>query len=159
MTIETVYFAAQILAAVAIVGTLLYGIAQLRINNRLARVQLTQQIGISLNEFYRDLSDSPEKSRIWRSGLRDEGELTPDEKTQFTLLCTAAFIGFEMQFRLSAEELVTRQFFDRGARQLEYIVAQPGIRRWWPKNRLNFNEDFISWVDGMIEKQAEGAEA
>ena len=159
MTIETIYFAAQILAAVAIVGTLLYGIAQLRINNRLARVQLTQQMGMGLHEFYRDLGEHAEKSRIWRDGLRDENKLSPDERTQFTLLCTAAFIGFELQYRLSAEQLVTRQFFDRGARQLEYMVAQPGIRRWWPKNRLNFNQDFTSWIDGMIEKQVESADA
>lgn len=159
MTIETMYFVAQILAAIAIVGTLLYGIAQLRINNRLARVQLTQQMGMGLHEFYRDLGEHTEKSRIWRDGLRDEGKLTQDEKTQFTLLCTAAFIGFELQYRLSTEQLVTRQFFDRGARQLEYMVAQPGIRRWWSKNRLNFNEDFTAWVDRMVEKRAESTDA
>ena len=141
---------AEIFSASAILITLVYGAFQIRSSNRLARVQLTQQMGMGLHEFYRDLSSNSEKARIWREGLLDTGTLSPDERTQFTLLATAAFVGYEMQYRLSAEAMVPREFFERGARQIRYMMTQPGIRKWWPKNRLNFNQDFVAWIDQML---------
>ena len=147
MTLETYGNIAEIFSAVAILITLGYGILQLRINNKLARVQLTNQTGQSVHEFFLALGMDAQATKVWHDGLFNYQSLSPNERNQFTHLCTAAFLGLEIQFRLQTEHLIAQQMFDRGDRQLQFLLAQPGFINWWPSNRNNFNSDFVEYVD------------
>jgi len=142
---------AEVFSAFAIIITLGYGIIQIRINNRLARAELTHRTGTGLLEFYLLLGKDAPAARIWRDGVTGAKPLQPDERTQFTLLCTSAFIGFESQFRLQNEKLLTRDFFDRGDLQMKYMMSQPGIQKWWPRHRINFSTEFAMQMDIYLE--------
>lgn len=152
MTIETAYFIAQIIAAGAIIGTLVYGIIQIRDTNRLARNQLSYSAMVSISEFNRAIGLDKASSRIWRKGHSGDDDLNEDERTQFNLLMMSAFSGFEAQLLLSEDGLINPAVVDRSHRQIRYMMSRQGARKWWPKNRDNFTSEFRKTVDSIFNE-------
>ena len=101
MTIELAYYIAQIVAAIAILGTLYYGIRQIRMNNELTRVQHINTSMTGYMDMNLKLGETPQMARVWTLGLKDDPSLSEDERRQFNLILFAAFYGYEGQFEMS----------------------------------------------------------
>ena len=154
-TLEAVAYVAQVIGVLAIIGTLAFGITQIRESNRLAQIDLTTRIGLGLTEFNMNLGLNPQAAEIWRTGMLDQSKLDENTRTQFTMLCTSAFNGYETQFRLHQENMLADVMFERSVRQLTFFSTLQGVRDWWPRHRANFNTDFAQFVDGIIDETSE----
>lgn len=128
MSLESTYFIAQIIAAAAVIGTLVYGIVQIRINNRLALTQLTNETQQFVNDYNLAIGLDQTAARTFRKGLSDDETLEPDEWTQFNFLITAAFSHYEQQLFLRRQKLIATEVFDRADRQLRFLLSQEGVK-------------------------------
>ncbi|TNE58160.1 MAG: hypothetical protein EP340_06240 [Alphaproteobacteria bacterium] len=150
MNIETAYFIAQIVAALAIIGSLGYAIAQIKINNRLMKIQLSHATVTGIASYNQSLGLDKQAARVWRKGLKGDSDLDEDEWMQFNLLCASAFNGYESHLVLEQEGLINPDLAHRYHTQLEHIVSRPGIMNWWSKQRDNFSQNFRDEVDTLI---------
>ncbi|TNE40595.1 MAG: hypothetical protein EP347_03380 [Alphaproteobacteria bacterium] len=155
MNIETAYFIAQIIAALAIIGSLAYAILQIKINNRLMKIQLSHATATGIASYNQNLGLDKQAARVWRKGINGDQDLDDDEKMQFNLLCSSAFNGYESHLVLERDGLINPELADRYHAQLEHIVSRPGIKLWWSKQRANFSQHFRDEVDGLIARSIE----
>jgi len=153
--LEAASYVAQIIGVLAIVGTVMFGIKQIQESNRLARIDLTTRVGLGLTDYSMNIGLSPQASGVWRTGMLDQSKLDENTRTQFTMLCTSAFNGYETQFRLHQENMLADVMFERSVRQLTFFSTLQGVRDWWPRHRANFNTDFAQFVDGIIDETSE----
>ena len=138
----------QIISAGAIIGTLIYAIMQIKANNHLARIRLTFDTLQVMHEFNREIGLDNGAARVWRKGLRNDGDLDADEKTQFNLMVASVFNGFECHVLLEQEGLIDPIVW--GDRQMQFMLSRPGVRQWWPKNRDIFNPQFRDYTDAAL---------
>jgi len=148
-----IYYIAQIVAALAILGTLYYGVRQIETNNQLARVNFFGDLARGYADFNLALSESPERARVWGLGSQNDASLSNDEKTQFSLMCYAAFYSMEGQYNAYAEGWLP-ELLERGDRQLALLLSFPGVQQWWPGARMNFSPVFANRVDELVVRAA-----
>jgi hypothetical protein len=149
MTIETIYYIAQTIAAIAILGTLYYGIRQIQMSADVSRANYMNTSMGGYMEFNLRLGDTPQKALVWQKGLRGDASLNEAERAQFDMLCYAAFYGYEGQF-LMRQEGSAADLFVRGEDQVRYLVTLPGVTAWWKRARPNFRPDFAAHMDELM---------
>lgn len=152
MSIETIYYISQTIAALAILGTLYYGVRQIQMSADVARANTMNSSMSGYMEFNLRLADTPQKAYVWQQGLRGDASLGKEERAQFELLCYAAFYGYEGQLMMRKESKAA-DLFDRGQDQLRHLVSLPGVQAWWKRARPNFRPEFAAEVDAMTKEQ------
>lgn len=150
MTWTNVVTAAEIIASVAVVVSLIYLAKQVRLQareNRTAVVaSLTQQWGEALQTFaaHQDLY------AIWMRGIEDFDSLSPEERGRFSALLvnlTQIFEGLHLHHRDGKVDAGLWESFDN---RLRDVFALPGVQKWWALRRHWHTQGFQRHVDRAI---------
>ena len=97
MTLEDIYFVSQSVASLAVISSLIYLGVQVRYAERSQRGIMQQGRADRTAQASLTVA-SPELARVWRKGMSVEPALSPDEFTQWMLLCRAMFLSGEDSF-------------------------------------------------------------
>lgn len=144
----------QSVAALAVIASVIYAAVQIRRNTVLARNQLVFGMMTSLHEFLRVLGSETQIARVWRMGLEGDASLSQDEKTQYSMLMMAGFVGFENQMYLYRSGMFANEMKDRADRQIIFMLSQPGGANWWRRQKINLSDLFIDYVDRLLASAA-----
>ena len=91
MNWEAVGAIAELLGSVAVIGTLLFLVVQIRTNSVMIQNATTQDSANAVADWARQLTGNPELYRIYRTGLRDDAELSKEDRGLFDLVLFQAF--------------------------------------------------------------------
>jgi len=139
----------QLVAAVAVVGSLLYLAGQVRHGSRVARVTGGEVLAANLRGFSQPLARDAELNRIWNVGIEGGGELSPSERSRFLHLATQ--FGKLVE---SAHLYHTAGIMDDGtwagwhAAARHYFTA-PGWKAYFAVRSDLYSPDFRAFVDQL----------
>jgi hypothetical protein len=130
MTLEDAYYVSQIVAAVAILASLIYAGLQFRIFAKQAREARLAAATSDIQQFRHAIVTDRDVARIDRDGL--EGLEKLDELDQWRF-------GAMMQ-NLTSNFYLSMEFGDASPvgfteESLRWIVSRPGYRAWWSRDK------------------------
>jgi hypothetical protein len=142
---------AQVAAAIGLIPSLIYLAIQVREQNRVNRrasldLHSTQQI-----ELIRTINESPDFSSIYLRGLKDFESLDPASRLRFGAYLMRVFRYWDGIYFHYADGAMPPQFWQSVRRQIQDVVAYPGVQAWWASRKHWYTEEFNALIDGVID--------
>lgn len=145
----------EILAAIAVVITLIYLAKQIRQNSQAVEVSALRDTTDQWNRWSEVLATSPELADIVARGNQSYRNLPEVEALQY-----GAYIQMFFDCVESSRVLVLEHQVQRDVEVLETIVARricmPGFAEWWSENHVDYSADLVDWINHIGEKQKSG---
>ena len=156
MSLEELYFLSQIIAAVALVASLLFVALQLRQNTRqmkssqldtkiaseMAGLQMTQHSVLSL-------ASDETLSEIVARGRQSLTDLSPSERRRFGHYLMGSLYHTQFAFLVYYEGGSSDNAWQGHGGNLAPMLRSPGGREWWRRHRQNFVPEYRAWIDGL----------
>jgi len=137
----------EILAAVAVVISVVYLAIQIRRNTTATHSQTHYLTTTALSETAATIASSAELSRVYRLGLSSPDELDEDEYFRFALIGTSQFRTFENLYFQYRAGLVNTGFWAGHRENILWFYHRPGMQIWWKEKRLGFSEGFREFLE------------
>jgi hypothetical protein len=149
MTVPDISTVANILAAIGVMGSLVFVGLQVRQSNRQMReaairhhVDRIAGIGLALSESA-DLAD------LWVRGLKDLDALTPPERARFINYFTYALRIWEQLHLQNLTGVMDRELWDANVKILADIRNTPGTMAAWKIRRHIFTPRFQAFYESL----------
>ena len=91
MTLEEIFWLSQTIAAVAIVGSLLFVAMEVRSSNQVSRHWIVEELLADYRDMRMGMASNADVARAWLSGLHDFAALDPLDKVRFSLTADMLF--------------------------------------------------------------------
>ena len=141
----------EILAAIAVVATLIYLAKQIQQNSQAVEVSALRDTTEQWNRWSEVLATSPHLAEIVLRGNKSYRSLSEVEALQYGAYIQMFFDCVESSRALDLEYDVQKNV------ELEMIVArrikQTGFAEWWSENHFDYNADLVAWISNVREKQ------
>jgi hypothetical protein len=149
ITVADLAHIADIVAAIGIIGSMIFVGVQLRQNTRSVRSSALQQNTDHWQNYYAFLAD-PKFAATFAKGSAGH-DLEQAEFNQFFLLCRALLMGMENQHYQFQQGLIDKEAY-AGFQVVmkEQIAAFPGIRAMWQLTRHCYSADFGRFLDQIV---------
>lgn len=145
----------EILAAIAVVVTLIYLAKQIRQNSQAVEISALRDTTEQWNRWSEVLATSPQLAEIVSRGNKSYRNLPEVEALQY-----GAYIQMFFDCTESSRALVLEHEVQKDIEVLEKIVARriilPGFAEWWSENQLDYDADLSAWINSICEKQESG---
>ena len=133
MTLDQIFSASQIAAAIAVVASLFFVGLQLRQSDRTQRADSLQ----SVLDGYRDRTFLPgitsgEVASIWARGLTSIDLLTANEKIRFWWILLNEFLHMQHVVKLRELKMIEPVDYDAWIAYTASLVKTPGAAALWP---------------------------
>ncbi len=156
MTLESIYFIAQIVSAAAIIVSLVFVGIQIRQNteqtqdaNRIAKAQMHQQIADSHNNFmmtYGTFVEGVGEAMHSADALR---KLPRAQLEQFTALQLAFWKHLENVYYQHKSGFVSDEYWSSTVKFATVVLYRDGVQSWWKSRRDLFADEFISFIESQ----------
>lgn len=147
--LEHIFETSQIIAAAAVVASLLYLARQLRQAERIQRATMQQGRADRIAQASLAIAN-PELARIYQKGIAGDPELSHEEFTQWMMLCRAVFLSGEDSFLQHEAGLLTESAFATYVAGLKFFISMPGARAAWKLSEDQFGSDFRSFGNAVL---------
>ncbi len=152
MTLSELGALGELIGGVAVVVSLVYLAIQIRDSTKAARASRVQAVLSESQAFLRVIAADTPSARVFRLGLADSGELSEDERAQFTAQLMLMFRNFEnmfVQYQLRDRDDLAWQ---SGVAALERFVGFPGSQKFWSDRSDAYTPEFRKVVDSIRER-------
>ena len=147
MTLEHAFFASQIVAAIAVLVSLIFVIIELRQNRLATRGSTTQAHIANWVGVLTPIIEHADVARIWRLGISDINTLTEDERVRFIILVAGIFRFIEGARLQWLQGHLDGTHWTNLERNLRDIASQPGFKSYWAMRRHWYTDDFRAWYE------------
>lgn len=154
MTLEEIYYISQIVAVVAILGSLLAIYFQMRQNHAFVRANEQREFLDQVREWWALSAESEEKFQTICSGLQDFHGLDRFQQAQFHAWAAdmqAIFTGAFFQHRST---LISPSSHEGMARAFLSILNTPGGHAWWEMSSKTANKDVVTYLNARLAAEA-----
>ncbi len=145
----------EILAAIAVVVTLIYLAKQIRQNAQAVQVSALRDTTEQWHRWSEVLAASPELADIVARGNKSYKQLPENEAMRYGAYVQMFFDSTESYRSLIVEHQVQKELD-----VLESIVArricETGFREWWSENHPDYNSEFVDWINGIFANVESG---
>jgi hypothetical protein len=148
MTIQDFGALGELVAAVAVVITLVYLTIQVRQGNNLVRAQTRQSMMEQTRAELYKLIDEPSILYCFSK----EEALTPDEKAKFTSWLAAAMRQREYEWSQYRNGVIDRATWETYQRLIPHLVGTQRALKWWQKSTQFFEPGFVKSVNELLAR-------
>lgn len=145
----------EILAALAVVVTLVYLAKQIRQNSRAVQVSALRDTTEQWHRWSEVLATSPELADIVARGNISYEQLPEDDALRY-----GAYVQMFFDSTESYRSLVLEHEVQKDLDVLESIVARrlaaAGFQEWWAENNPDYESGFIDWINGILASLEDG---
>jgi hypothetical protein len=158
---EAVGAIAELLAAIGVIGSLVYLAKQIRANsdnvNQNTRALISDR-DVSSNEailqLYRSQLENPDLAALtWKGHLGAEA-LSREEKYRYNMVLAATFESHQTFFIQHRKGTVSVELWDYYSASTERLCQFSGVIKWWNRHGANFNPSFAEYVQKKIPQGA-----
>lgn len=150
MTLENVYYIGQTIAVVAILGTLIILIVQLRQANKLARNAANREQIASMHAATRLFIDNPDIADLWIRGNKDVLGLTEAERLRYASLRLSLWRLWEALYTQHRDGLVDEDLWEAHLVQARMALNEPGAKAVWAIAKPTFTKNFQAFFDNLL---------
>jgi hypothetical protein len=137
---------AQLLSAVAVVVSLLYVAAQVKVSTRQARQAAGRDLAARVSDVSLAVAADPELGRLLVQGGADPGVLSPGDQARFRGLMNTLFRGFEQQYQLRREGALDDEAWGAVERMIRDWMALPGVQVYFRDRGDWYTTGFLEYV-------------
>ncbi len=155
--LETISNIAEIVAAVIVVGSLVFVGIQLNQNtqqlrlNRLSNTLALEISGAQMHQsFTLEVAGNKDLADLLMKGGGDLSTLNASELVRVSILLGGMLSIAQTGYIHYKAGHQTKEIWQSSAASLMTIMARPGAISWWQLTRNNYSEDFRVWVDGLV---------
>jgi len=151
--VETIATYTDIVAALAVVVSLIFVGLQMRANTRATRAASASATSNATGEWYWSVGTSAEASMLLWTFITSPEKLSEAERFQGIFLLHGVVLTFQNSFFLSKQGSLDESI--RGSIMAAIIAVKdtPGWRIFWQQRRAIFYPDFQDYVDGLLESK------
>lgn len=148
MPLSDIASVGTIIAAIAVVISLIYLSRQVRHANLLARSHVRQRmVEQAHNELY-VLMESPDLREAWLPDTK----LSAEAQSKLAFFLAAAMRQREWEWYQFKDGLIDRNVYCAYHEVIAFHLGAARTRNWWlTVGRLGFNPEFVAEVDAMLE--------
>ena len=142
----------EILGAVAVLVTLLYLAAQVKVARKATSAQLEDSVNSAWNREIRAWGENAEVARLMAEGFDHYQDLPQDKKFMFHVRMDAVIIEFQKQQELSNQNVWNGPLKTSNEQAILRMLVCPGGRAWWDEaGEMYPSQDF--W-NALIRERA-----
>lgn len=149
MTVEDIYYIGQTIAVLAIVGSLIILIVQMRQSNKLARNAANREQSEAIVHASSVFVANPDLADLCVRADKDPHSLTEAEMLRYTTLRLSLWRTWEWLHRQHKEGMVERDLWEAHKLQLRFALAGPGAKVVWARVRPVFTQEFQVFFDEL----------
>lgn len=144
----------QVVAAVGLVPTLIYLAIQVREQNRAHRRASLDLLSTQWSEITRTVNESQEFAQIYLQGLQDLESLDSVSRLRFGAYLLRVFRYWDGVYFHYSDGVMPAQHWLAIKRQMQDVIAYPGVQAWWESRKHWYSDDFISLVSIIIKESS-----
>lgn len=143
---------ADLVAALGVIGSLIYVAIQVRQNTKSVNRASAQAMLMSRAETNRFLAGDPALSDLfWRGGETPEA-LSEEEWRRYFWICSAALRPVEMAFLDHKDDHMRASLWEAQDNALKFWFSKPGYGRWLDEYGHTLHPDFKAHLDAIVEE-------
>jgi hypothetical protein len=150
MTLEEMFWLSQTIAAVAIVGSLLFVAMEVRSSNQVNRHRIIEELNADYRAVRMGIAANADVARAWLSGLHDFAALDPIDKVRFSLVAESVFHRWETLHLHYRDGRMSRELYEPQRSNMRQFLGYPGLQAVWDLRQHNHSSGFRSMVDDAI---------
>ena len=153
MTLEQMYYTAEIVATIAIIISLIYVGLQIRQNTQAMRISAAQTHMTAYSNVLSNLAQSKDLSSIVYRAFQDSSNLTGEEIVQYWAQLGIYFRNAEVtliQWRSGAMDNRLMKGIELAMIDLTTVE---GVRLFWKARRHWYSEEFQNWYESLASKE------
>jgi len=146
----------EIIGALAVVGSLAYLAAQIRLNSKLLESAAQDSISTKYSETMSLPAASPENAAVFYKGLMQPRDLTPEQATHFLLMMANAFIQMDYSHQLYLDGHIAKERWEQLSQAVVDYISKPGGQFYWKtQGRIMHlkRSEFSKWVESIYQAQ------
>lgn len=154
MTLEDFYYISQIVAVVAILGSLLAIYFQMRQSHEFERLNAQRDILNHVREWWALSVESEEKFQTICSGLQDFHGLDRFQQAQFHAWAANLQAIFSGAFFQHRSKIINPLSHEGMARAFLSILNTPGGQAWWEMSSKSANKEVATYLNARLAAEA-----
>ena len=155
MSLETLYFVAQIFAALAIVASLVFVGVQVRTNNVQQRIALLNQRSEMTSRLNQLMVQDEGLCDVLLKGADSIDPLTPAEYLRFSTFNHEWIMIARLVKHHKGSAGVDDENFEVVKRAVQRLFRQQGMREWWARGKHVYSDSEVDFIESWIEQDKE----
>ncbi len=148
----------EVVGAVAVVATLIYLAAQIRLNTMTNRNAALQTLSTQNADWLSLITQDAEVAQIFRIGQRELDSLEGPDAVRYGMLMTQFCRVFDAQYHQFETSALPQDLWDASVRSIQFVMSRPGARDWWNRFGYQFSELFQALMNDLLS-EGEGSES
>ncbi len=144
----------QILGGVGVIASMIYIGIQIRNNARALRAATYQQLSVISIQGWLAMAHNGETTDIMLRGMDDFSTLNRVEKARFRFIVMGYVKGFENAWFQHNIGTLRESDWKAMTVDMHSFFSTPGTNTAWPIVKNRFNEEFVAYVDEILQRQA-----
>lgn len=150
MTLERIFLVSQTVAALAIVGSLIFVAIELRNSNRESRYRAAEEAHQKYQALQLEVASNGDLARVWVSGIQEIASLSQIDRTRFLLAAHNVFKNWERVHLVYVEGHLPREIYEAADLMAGDLLGYQGLRSAWSARQKYFNRAFRTLVNAKI---------
>lgn len=150
MTLEALYYISQIVAVLAILGSLIFVGVQIQQNTKQAKAAAAQAVYENYAGWYMYAGESLERARIGIKALKDPDSLSDEENAIYMGTFMAQFSYVQSAFYLWQDGSLKEDIWHSMEATLATVFNTPGGRTFWKRRRFSFTDAFAAHIEANV---------
>jgi len=150
VTLEEIFWLSQTIAAVAIVGSLLFVAMEVRSSNQVSRHWIVEELLADYRSVRMGIANNTDLSRAWHSGLHDFAALDPVDKVRFSLAADMFFQTHQSLYLHYRDGRMPRALYEPQRSTMTDWLGYPGLQAVWDLRKHYFHSAYRSMMDDTI---------
>lgn len=153
MTLEELYYISQIIAVIAIIGSLVAIYFQQVQTNKIARAQMSKDISANYNDTLREIMN-PDLALIFRNVMFDHVPLSPAESTRILIYFDLTLSAMRDAFHAERDGLIDSRLMKALLQNTCWYLTAPVFAAEWRRTqRIGlWGADFCACVNAHFAK-------
>lgn len=150
MTLEHYYYIGELIAAGALVISLVYVGLQVKLSAKATQAGAAHAYVDTMNGYVGLINLSPTLADIMHRGATGLDNLEGSEVIQFSAFHDQSFITFEAFYFDWKQGLLLPQLWDTYEHAIVSLLMQPGQQEWWKFRHDWFDKEFQNYVEELV---------
>lgn len=149
MTLAEISDISQILAAIAVIPSLIFVGLQMRQNTRAVRATMSQAHANGYQEIIGRIYESEALTRIYLKGSFHPEQLDATESVRFMLMLASVFRFLDASYAQYREGQLPEMHWRSIEKMILATTGTPGQRLWWERRKDTLSDAFRAWYENQ----------
>ena len=149
MSLEEVYYVSQVVAAVAIIGSLIYLGVQTQQTSKNQRAMMHQSRVDNIRDIFNKIGD-PAFAAIYRAGASAEPGMETNACAQFAYFARGQLNSLQELFLQRRDGMIDERRWNISRGAIRTLLTYPGYRALYKLVRGGLDPDFVALTDSIL---------